>query len=188
MKSFYQTSTIQLMMKSFCNRTMILMELSLLAGNNSSVQVSHDSNSLLTDEYCTIWFWHEQFLQLHYLNLWTSAIDEHKPVKGGEALPDLNERPANVEEFYRIQEAQGISLGNELTLQQYILDIVQHNFFTVPVNITANIICRQWWLLRGPGAGAARVWHTCCGCRDCIWRRGVGGFTQRRRWTCKWKC
>lgn len=81
----------------------------------------------------TIWFLHEQLLQLHYLNLLSSAIDQHKPVEGGEALPDLNEQPANVEEFYQIKEAQANNLGNELSLQQYILDIVRHNFFNVPV-------------------------------------------------------
>lgn len=81
----------------------------------------------------TIWFLHEQLLQLHYLNLLSSAIDQHKPVEGGEALPDFNEQPANVEEFYQIKEAQGNNLGNELSLQQYILDIVRHNFFNVPV-------------------------------------------------------
>lgn len=81
----------------------------------------------------TIWFLHEQLLQLHYLNLLSSAIDQHKPVEGGEALPDFNEQPANVEEFYQIKEAQANNLGNELSLQQYILDIVRHNFFNVPV-------------------------------------------------------
>jgi hypothetical protein len=55
-------------------------------------------------------------LQPHYLKLLPFADDQHKPVEGGEALPDLNQQPANDEEFFQIKEAQGINLGNGLSL------------------------------------------------------------------------
>jgi hypothetical protein len=42
----------------------------------------------------------------------SSVADQHKPVEGGEALPDPNEQPANDEGFFIIKEAEGINLGN----------------------------------------------------------------------------
>lgn len=62
-----------------------------------------------------------------------------KTVDGGEGsayLPDLNEQPANEEEFLQIHETQqGINLGNRFSLLQYLLDMVQHNLFLATANL-----------------------------------------------------